>query len=261
MNDLSQINVLVTRPREDAQTLLRDIELMGGSGVLCPMISIKPLLPAASREKLQQLDLYQHIIFTSQYAVTFSMSQIKDWWPQMPVATNWYAVGEKTAARLMEFDIKVLYPACSQNSEALLTMLSSENMCNHRIIIVKGKGGRALLKSALVSCGAVVDSFVCYCREPVHYEQTEMIKIMLQHQINVIVATSCEIIDNLVNVVKRSSMLSNFLQKPFLVPSQRVAQYAENQGFCKVFISRSAGNDAITEALVRMKYTSGWIET
>ncbi|WP_101758477.1 uroporphyrinogen-III synthase [Oceanicoccus sp. KOV_DT_Chl] len=105
---LAGLNILVTRPQGQAEKLLAGINAVGGHGIHYPVLEINALdtvEDAASYQRCKQLimnlDQYQHIIFISTNAVSFGMDWINQYWPQLPVAIQWYGIGSSTVAGLL----------------------------------------------------------------------------------------------------------------------------------------------------------------
>ncbi len=158
--------MLVTRPAGQARGLCESLEEMGFGVHHQPLLVLEPLesLSADGRQHLLDLDLYRHIIFISANAVRYGMERIDDYWPQLPVGINWYAVGSSTAALLAERGLDPVTPGEDMSSEGLLALPGLAEVACERVLIVKGEGGRQALRQALVERGARVDERACYRR-------------------------------------------------------------------------------------------------
>ena len=85
-------SVLITRPEGQAQGLVRALTDAGFGPVFHrPMLALEPVasLSGEQRQRVLDLDLYQHVIFISANAVRFGLEQIDDYWPQLPTGLNW----------------------------------------------------------------------------------------------------------------------------------------------------------------------------
>ena len=158
MNTMSQAlqgtRVLVTRPLEKAKGLAQAIQARGGEAWILPMLEIVPKPESQSmRNTLLGLDQFQKVIVISQHAARIGLEWIENYWPQMPIGLDWFAIGASTAETLAEYDVQALSPSPGIDSEALLGMPSFANVQGENILIIKGEGGRDLLEQNLARQG------------------------------------------------------------------------------------------------------------
>lgn len=243
--------ILVTRPRgEAAQTLCAALEEAGYKAHSQPLLELTglPQLPAAQRQMLLDLDQYQHIIFISANAVRFGMALVNDYWPQLPVGINWYAVGAATARGLERFDIHAVTPGSNMSSEGLLSLASLRNVENQRVLIIKGKGGRHTLRTELLQRGALVDELACYRRGLPDLPQGVLAARIAEWEIEVILLSSGEGLENLLLLISPAETTK---LKPIglIVPSERVAVMARDAGFDHIVIAENASDAAMLHAL------------
>ena len=153
-------SVLVTRPAGQAQGLL-DALCAAGFGPVhhFPMLVLEPLeqLAPEQHQHLLDLDLYQHVIFISANAVRFGLERVDEYWPQLPIGINWYAIGDTTARLLQERGLEAITPGETMSSEGLLSRPELQSVEGQRVLIFKGQGGRETLRKTLVQRGARVD--------------------------------------------------------------------------------------------------------
>src|SRR4029077_7634820 len=72
--------IAVTRAREQAGDLARELEALGADGVAAPTIRIAPLADlAALRAALTRVPPYDWIVFTSQNAVQVMCDRLAEW--------------------------------------------------------------------------------------------------------------------------------------------------------------------------------------
>ena len=163
---MSAARVLVTRPRGQQEALITALEQAGFECVHAPLIEIMPLSApdAEQRRILLGLSEFQHVIFVSRNAIRRGMDWIEDFWPELPAGLNWYAVGESSARLLEEYGIDSRRPESSMDSEGLLALPALRDAAGERVLIVKGEGGRGMLRQTLESRGARVEELVVYRR-------------------------------------------------------------------------------------------------
>lgn len=204
--------ILVTRPRAQAQRLARLIEGAGGRVQLFPAIEIEDVPAPAALARLDQFDL---AIFVSPTAVAKVMPQVRAW----PRALRVAAVGSGTRRELEKHGIaNVIAPASGADSEALLATPALGEVAGKRIAILRGDGGRALLGDTFVERGAQVEYVTCYRRlvpkAPAHrWKPGELAALTV---------SSSQGLDNLFEVLDRDLLRST----PMFVPHARIAERA-----------------------------------
>ena len=252
MPDLSGLKILVTRPQPQAEQLAIALMAEHADVTVLPMVEIHPIIaPSEQTPLIQDLDHFQHILLTSIPAVRYGLNLIDNWWPQRPINIHWHAIGEATANLLADNSIQTELPSHGVDSEALLTSPLLQNINNQRILIIKGKGGRRKLQDTLSDRGADVSTLSVYRRSCPDYSPGYIHQTVTSQGVNVIVATSGEIIDNLIN----SASLPALTTIPLVVPSQRVAEQASRNGFQQVIVSHGAGTVAIINSLTGLRET------
>ncbi|MCB1704826.1 MAG: uroporphyrinogen-III synthase [Halioglobus sp.] len=243
--------VLVTRPQgEPADTLCDAVRAAGYQAYSQPLLELTALaeLPPAQRHLLLDLDHYQHIIFISANAVRFGMALISDFWPQLPVGINWYAVGAATARRLEQYDIHAVTPGRDMSSEGLLALPYLRNVEGQRLLIVKGEGGRHTLRTELLHRGALVDELACYRRGLPELPAGALAARIAQWRIDLILVSSGEGLANLLLLLSPAET-TKLKTIGLIVPSERVAQMAREAGFCHVVTAENASDEAMLHAL------------
>lgn len=243
--------VLVTRPAGQQEPLLRALREEGFDAHHQPLMELQPLesLPAHSRQAVQDLDCYQHIIFISANAVRFGMECIDDYWPQLPVGLSWYAVGASTASLLAERGLEPLSPGTDMSSEGLLALPALQSVDGDRVLIVKGVGGRDTLRAVLSERGAQVDELACYSRRCPRLPPGELAQRLAQWGIGVIALSSGEGLSNLLTLLSDEES-TKFSDIVLIVPSARVAQLARDAGFDRLVVAANASDEAMLAALL-----------
>jgi uroporphyrinogen-III synthase len=241
-----RLRVLVTRPRGQAERLSAGLEALGCTVHRQPLLELQPvprLLPA-QRQQLVDLDLYQHVIFVSANAVRFGMACIEDYWPQLPVAINWYAVGESTAAHLRDFGIEAITPGAQMTSEGLLALPALQRVTEQRILIIKGEGGRTILREGLERRGARVDDLACYRRCCPRLAPGELAAKFDRWRIQAMLISSGEGFTNLQALLSPEET-TKFRDICLIVPSERVSRMAREAGYARVVTAENASDGAM----------------
>ena len=242
--------VLVTRPAGQADSLCAAVEARGCKVYSQPLLELRPLasLSPAQQQRIVDLDLYQHVIFISANAVRFGMDCIEDYWPQLPVGLNWYAVGERTARLLEDFGLEPITPGAAMSSEGLLALPGLQAVADQRVLIVKGEGGRATLCEELSGRGARVDELACYRRCRPDIPPGELGVKLERWRIQLVMISSGEGFANM-QALLSSQETTKFTHVCLIVPSERVARMVREAGYDRVVIAENASDAAMLRAL------------
>ena len=146
MKPLQGIGVLVTRPAEQADRLLKMIRDLGGAPQHLPVIAIVEMGNSLQiDEKIRRLLEFDVVIFISANAVHKVIRYI-DAHGGLPEKLSIACVGAATANALRQFGAEqVIYPKQQFNSEALLDLPVFQSVQRKKILIIRGEGGRDLL--------------------------------------------------------------------------------------------------------------------
>ena len=250
--------VLVTRPSQQAAALCASLEARGYVVRRLPLLELEPLeaLDPAERQRVLDLDLYQHVIFVSANAVRFGMAWIEDVWPQLPVGLNWYAVGDRSAALLASHGPSVISPEHDMSSEGLLRLPPLNSVAGQRVLIVRGQGGRTTLREELSARGARVEDLACYRRTRPQLAAGELAENLGNWGVGIVLISSGEGLQNLLALLSPEET-TKFRGIILIVPSQRVADMAREAGFSRIVTAENATDGAMLGALEKCKHSSG----
>ena len=242
---LAGLNVVVTRPREQALDLVRRIEELGGKPLLLPLLQIEAVPDDSELHdqvtRMQQADL---AIFISPNAVRYGMVAISAS-GGLPASVKVATVGPGSAKALHEHGIThVLTPNSRFDSEGLLALPELKNVSGRRVMIFRGDGGRELLGDTLKARGALVEYVTCYVRSKKEIDIAEL----LRQNPHVITVTSSEALSHLWESIKRSSG-QGLEDLPIFLTQERIAALARQQGWRNVMVSE-AGDDGLLTSLV-----------
>ncbi|QIB65253.1 uroporphyrinogen-III synthase [Kineobactrum salinum] len=250
--------VLVTRPAGQGDSLCQAIAGRGRPVHQLPLLELQPLpaLSAQERARVLALDEFQHIIFISANAVRFGMAVIEDHWPQLPVGLHWYAVGDGTARALAGHGVSAEVPGLEMSSEGLLQLPGLSRVEGHRVLLVKGEGGRGLLAGELARRGAQVETLACYRRCAPRYAGGEFVAALQRWQIGIILISSGEGLENMLALLDPAET-SKLQSVTLLLPSARVAETAAAAGFRHRIVADNASDEAMLRALEQWQSGSG----
>jgi len=250
-NNVNKLNILITRPEKKAQQLALSLQQQGMLCVNQPLFDYQPLDNSQKCEALlTQVDL---VIFVSVAAVEFAHANYP--------ANNWQyrhilAVGKATQNALKQLGILDVISPEQENSEGLLKLsLLETSLCDQKITIVRGNGGREHLAETLANRGAEVNYLESYQRVWRIFPK-DISKQWYEQQINCIVVTSNAILEKLVQLMRITApsdindITSYWLKQcVWLVVSKRIANTAVSLGITQVVTCAGASDKQIIAAL------------
>jgi uroporphyrinogen-III synthase len=242
---LAGLNIVVTRPREQAVGLVQRIEQLGGHPLLFPLLEITAVHDEhILREQISRLQQAGLAIFISPNAVRYGLAAIRAA-GELPAALNIAAVGQGSARALQELGIgHVIVPAERFDSEGLLALPELQSVAGKRIMIFRGDGGRELLGDTLKARGAQVEYVTCYLRSKPELDTGRL----LAAAPDAITVTSSEALSFLREMLNEAQRRSVYAVKLF-VPHERIAEAARQQGWQHVIVTES-GDDGMLSGLI-----------
>jgi uroporphyrinogen-III synthase len=210
--------------------------------------------------------LYSKAIFVSQNAVEHAFEWIENYWPQLPIGIDFFAVGEATAQQIAAQGARVTDLAQTQSgamtSETLLQSPGLQNVAGEKIIIFRGVGGRPHLGETLKARGALVDYCELYERRLPGDAVEQFASLMQKNAVKkncVVVIHSGEALENLQQVLQQMPKQALQSEKSLiekivlLVPSERVLELAKNTGFTHVYAAQNATDASMLQGLMDLK--------
>lgn len=238
--------VLVTRPGEQGIELCSLLERHGIPAYHHPLIDI--VADLSDTQLSDHLNHAHFIIAVSRHAAQCAQQILSNNGISWPKHAIYLAVGQKTAHYLSKCtQQKVHYPQVS-DSEHLLQLPALNNVEKQNVVILRGNGGRELIKDALVRRGAKVHYSETYKREFIPFDPVSCVSLWKAQQINQIIVTSGEQLDYLCSQLT-SDQLAWLNQRELYIPSQRIADIAIQKGFTQVRCTGSASNQELLAAL------------
>ncbi len=235
--NLHGLNVLVTRPAEQAADFSEMISAAHGRPVGFPALEILgPEDKQQVREQLKDLSRMNLLIFVSANAVRYAFPLLPD---QIPLDLRVAAVGKATARALQEVGLDpTLVPESSYDSEGLLALPALQDVKGWRVLIVRGDGGREHLRETLEARGASVEYVGVYRRRLPRRNPANLIANW-DRLVDVVTVTSVQVLDNLFTLLGEAGA-NQLRQTPLVVASQRIATRAAGRGCQQVLVSPSA---------------------
>lgn len=231
------MKTLIVRPQPSCDLTCLELNKQGVATQALPLISIQPLsvAPALLSTEFSRSDL---CILTSPNCVR----QLHRYQASLPHDIHIVAVGKTTQVLAEAYFSKVLSPEVS-TSEGVVSLLQPIVHHFKRALIIKGIGGRTLLRSWLSKNGLKVSCLSVYQREIV--PKTELPEINWRNIENAVV-TSAEQLELLVDYFKTEDLV----KLNWFLPSDRVATLAKTKGLANIIVAGTM-NEQICKAISR----------
>jgi uroporphyrinogen-III synthase len=252
---LHGLRVLVTRPTNQAAGLMVALTQAGAEVIHYPVLEIEASADSSTKQAiLADLSQFKALIFISTNAVRFAAQSMAEPTVQLPCSTQCFAIGQATSTALQQyFGNTSLFPQNAADSESLLELeaLQQNQISGHKILIVRGEGGRETLKQQLQQRGAEVQYLELYRRVSPKFssDNPNPLPIWLEnHRIDLITVTSGQSLTYLTELAEHQK--DELKALPLLTPSARVTDIAQRSGFKKLIQSRGARDTEIVEGLI-----------
>jgi uroporphyrinogen-III synthase len=218
--------------------LCAQIEGQGGSAIAFPAVEIEPVAVQATVAAAD----YDLVVFVSVNAVEHGAQQVIK-----SARTRIAAIGRATAAALAAAELAAdIVPEAGFNSEALLAHPELQLTSGARVLIVRGEGGRELLRDTFAEHGMVVETREVYRRVRPNVDAAKVAEVEARWSdegIDVATATSIETLQNLQALLTEHGrqLLSG---TALLVPSRRIVAAAVSAGLRGEAIVAAGADDA-----------------
>ena len=246
--------VLVTRPLAQAKPMVALLQSNGFEVEHYPCLAIEAVAPQSaegmqSKQLAMALSTFDHVIVISSNAAQRWLEITLDYWPQWPIGVQWWAMGKSTQAKLIAQGIDTLRPTTGDTSEALLLDLLPKIEANHKVLIVRGVGGRETLRQAIEGRGARVHYAACYERQTPTFTATQLCEIA-QFSPQAVMLQSGETLANFDQLLGDQAWCDK-ASTVLVVPSLRIAKQAKAMGYQTILESTSASDQSMCDTLIK----------
>ncbi len=264
MDDLTGLHIVVTRPHAQAEPWAERLRALGARTSVISLLEIVPVAEevhiGSIKNRILDFDRYSKAIFVSQNAVEHGFEWLENYWPQLPMGVDYFAVGETTAKQLQARGVRVTDLAQSQTgsmtSETLLQSPGLQSVQGEKILIFRGLGGRPHIGEVLSERGALVDYCELYERVLPAESSRAFAQLLAQNLQNlVVVLHSGEALDNLLKIVRQMTVETSTVMVNMMVlaPSQRILELARTAGFTYVVAAKNATEASMLQGLLDVK--------
>ena len=159
------INLLATRTDLQNESLINYFKNTKINVVNFPFFKNEPILKNESIQYiLDNIHRYQKLIFISSNAANCFKHIVKSHQIKLPPGVHFFCIGPTTKKELSFFNHSVHSPENIFDSQSLLKLEQLQNITQEPILIIRGEGGKELLRNELEKQGAKVDYLECYKR-------------------------------------------------------------------------------------------------
>lgn len=243
--------IAITRPRDQADSLIQVLESLGAEVLSVPVIEIAPLQDVSALQDLaRRLPLSGLAFFVSPNAVHKTLEVIPAaGWPE---GLKVSAVGPGTAAALRQHGFAdVIMPPQHYDSEGVLALAEFQQaaVAGQQVIVFRGDGGRPLLVDTLRARGAVVEIVSCYQRRRSAPDLGPLLTAFRAGRLDGIAFSSSEGVRFFADLVgtEGEAMLAAL---PVFAPHQRIADELRQAGAPDVILT-AAGDAGIAAGIWR----------
>lgn len=246
----SPLQVIIMRPRAQAQGLAETVQSKHAIPIVLPMIDIQPV--RVNTSQVATLHLADYIVISSQNTVWHATSELIQ--ALQSTRAKIVSIGPSTSGALIEKAIPVSYTAPKgSQSEALLTLepFQSDRVKNKVIVLLVGKGGRELIAKTLMEREARVTQLEVYQQVPIYHDLASVIPVWQQQGTpHCFVVTSLNILTHFISQIPEVYREWCYSQ-PLIVVSERLQSFAKQCGFQHIINAHAADNVSLTAALDR----------
>jgi uroporphyrinogen-III synthase len=247
---LDGYTVVVTRPAAQAGHFVALVEATGARCLALPTLAIEPRPLPAARVCEVLHTAWDWSVYTSTNAVECVAAALG----RLPPARRTAAVGRATASALVRRGVSVDVRPESANTEGLLAAAQFVDVQGQRLLLVKGEGGRDLLRETLVARGALVDVLEVYRRVAAHPRTEEVAALHAALESAparvITTVTSAEVLAGLLALLPEP-VAQALRATPLVVPGPRVAAAATSQQWAGPVTQAATAEDAAMLSALR----------
>ena len=191
--------IVVTRARQQASDLVTRLSALGADCLAVPTIEIVPpesweLLDQA----IQNLDIYDWIVFTSVNGVSFFFDRLFTAGRDARALGNLQTavIGPATALKLRSYGIVADVIPENYRAEAVAAAFEKQSVRDKKILLPRARQARPVLPAELIRMGAEVDEIAAYDTRLADSDGQLLIKALESDQATLVTFTSSSTVKN-----------------------------------------------------------------
>ena len=245
---LAGATVIVTRPTASAAATVRAARRLGARVVRLPGLGVRVIADVEGAARALAHARHAHAcIFSSPSAVRFALRLVPTWRPLR--TTRLFAVGSGTARALARHGLEAAHPQDRQDSTGLLAMAELDVPHGARIAIIDAPGGRDLMAPALRRRGARVERIGVYERTAPRLDARHWGALLAAREPWLTLLSSSEALAHLLDALPEA-LVQRWRGQGLVVSSARLATLADERGFARVQVARSATTADLLDAAI-----------
>jgi uroporphyrinogen III methyltransferase/synthase len=245
--------VLVTRRREQSDELVSELEKLGASTVVAPMIDIaEPVSWRSCDAAVERLGEYDGLIFTSVNAVEMFLRRVEERGGDthrlhtIPV----FAVGEKTQQALAARGIRAERPAEETTGEELGRAMAAARVEGKVFLHPRGNLGRGEVEQQVAAAGGRVEAVVVYTtRDPDGASGGAVKERILSGEIDVVTFASPSAVRGFLAIVSAETFDSLSPRPRVVVIGPTTAEAARAAGLAVDAVASDSTSAALARAV------------
>jgi len=245
---LTGFAVVVTRPAHQSAPMVAALEALGARVIAFPAIRIEAVAFDAAHPAPEP-DAHDWVIYTSANAVAQAVERCPS-----PRRARVAAVGPATARALADAGLPIAaLPRSGADSQGLLALPEFAAPLGMRVLIMRGTGGRELLREELARRGATVTVAELYRRvaaAPTHKEHAALTQALAAPRPACVAVNSVDVLAALTDIIP-ADLVAALRSAPLVVPGTRVAAAARAAGWQGPVIEAAGAEDAAMIAAIR----------
>ncbi|WP_456278091.1 uroporphyrinogen-III synthase [Bacillus sp. AK128] len=198
---LQDKTIVLTRSEEKSKELAEEIERLGGSSIILPLIEFRPIkLSKEDEQLLYNLDQVEWLVFTSVNGVQYFFYLIHNLRITLPTGVKIAVVGTKTKEAIVQQGHHPTLLPKEYVAEGLVEGFQEQSISNKTVVYIKGNLARDIIPNELSQLGAEVKELIVYetfCPT----EKTQMIKL-LEQKVDAITFTSPSTVHHFVQLLE-----------------------------------------------------------
>jgi len=191
--------IVVTRAREQASDIVRQLSDLGADCLEYPTIKIVPAIDLKPMdEAIKNLGTYDWIVFTSVNGVKFFFDRLFETDRDVRALNHLCtaAIGPATAERMFQFGLKSDIIPKNYRAESVVEAFRNEKLDGKKILLPRAAEARPVLPAELRNMGAEVDELTAYLTEKVLDNVDLLVKKLEDKTIELITFTSSSTVIN-----------------------------------------------------------------
>ncbi|MCD4762684.1 MAG: uroporphyrinogen-III synthase, partial [Desulfobacterales bacterium] len=245
--------IVVTRAREQASDLVKQLSDLGAECLECPTIKVVPPddwkpLDAA----IENISSYDWLVFTSVNGVNYFFERLfsKGNDARALGKLNTAVIGPATERRLFNFGLKSDIVPKSYRAESIIEAFGNEDVNGKKILLPRAKEARPILPVELTKMGATVDEITSYYTKEVPDSADLLLKRLKENTIDLITFTSSSTVKNFKAILPDNVFETQMKDITIACIGPITADTAKNLGFEVHIVAKSFTIPGLCEAIL-----------